>query len=315
MTISKEVRIGVLVAAAIVTFFAGFYFLKGSDVFSNDKDYYCYYKAAGGLQPSSTVQIKGINVGQVSAIELAGEKGVKVTISVKKRIGIPKGTVAVIASPDLLGGKIISLDLGSGPGEEPAGSTLPSTPGSDMLDKVSTELTPRLEELKETIASFNVTLARINTMLNEENKNAIAATLQSLKNTSENLAHMSATFDKESSQITGIIRNANSITSSFAKSNDTIQRIISNASRLTRQLADAPIQKTVADLEKTTAQLQGIMTKINNKEGSLGLLVNDKELYNNLNTSVKSLTNLTDDLKARPGRYINVSVFGGKKKD
>jgi phospholipid/cholesterol/gamma-HCH transport system substrate-binding protein len=80
-------------------------------------------------------------------------------------------------------------------------------------------------------------------------------------------------------------------------------------------LANAPIQKTIADLQKTTAQLQGIMDKVNNNQGSLGMLVNDKELYNNMNKSLKSVTELTNDLKARPGRYINVSVFGGKKKE
>lgn len=315
MTISKELRTGVLVASAILIFFAGFYFLKGSDVFSNDKEYYCFNKTAAGLQESAMVQVKGIPVGQVTDIELAGARGVKVTIKVKKRISIPKGTVATVASPELLGGKVLVLDLGSGPGEEPAGATLPSAEGSDVLNQVSDQLTPRLEELKETISSFNVTITRINSLLNEQNKEAIAATLNSLKNTSESLAHISATFDKESAQITSIVRNANSITANLAKSNDSIQRIINNTSRITSQLANAPLQKTITDLEKTASELQSIMKKINNKEGSLGLLVNDKELYNNLNSSVKSINNLTDDLKARPGRYINISVFGGKKKD
>ncbi|GAA4463430.1 MlaD family protein [Nemorincola caseinilytica] len=315
MTISKEVRIGVLVAASIVIFFAGFYFLKGSDVFSSDKEYYCYFNTASGLAEASTVEIKGLSVGKVTKMELAGAKGVKVTLSVHNDVTLPKGTVANLTSSGLLSGKVISLDLGSGPGEEAEGATLPSTKGADVMDQVSGELTPRLEELKETIASFNVTLARVNAMLNEENKEAIASTLRSLKTTSENLAHMSATFDKESAQITGIIRNANSITGSLAKSNDTIQRIISNTNRITSQLANAPLQKTIADLEKTAVELQAIMKKVNNGEGSLGLLVNDKELYKNLNGSLKSITNLTDDLKARPGRYINISVFGGKKKD
>jgi phospholipid/cholesterol/gamma-HCH transport system substrate-binding protein len=315
MAISKEVRIGVLVASAIGIFFAGFYFLKGSDVFSNSNEYTCYYNTAGGLQESSSVQIRGINVGKVTKMELAGDKGIKVTFTVNGKTAIPKGTVASLASADLLGTKVISLDMGSGPGEEPAGATLTAAKGSDMIEKVSGSLTPRLEELKTTIESFNVTIARVNDMLNEDNKSAIAATLQSLKTTSDNLAKITSTFEKESSQLTSIIRNTNSITSNLARSNDSVQRIINNTSRITSQLANAPLQKTIADLEKTAVQLQGIMEKINNSQGTLGLLVNDKEMYRNMNASLKSITNLTDDLKARPSRYISVSVFGGKKKD
>lgn len=315
MTISKEVRIGVLVASAIIIFFAGFYFLKGSDIFSNDKDYYCYFNNAGGLLESSTIEIKGITVGKVSKMELAGAKGVKVTLSVQSSLGLPKGTVANLTSSGLLSGKVISLELGAGPGNEEPGAILPSAKGGDVVDQVSGELTPRLEELKETIASFNVTLARVNSMLTEENKAAIASSLQSLKTTTENFAKISTTLTKESEQMTGIIKNANSITTNLAKSNDSISRIIANTSRISSQLANAPLQKTITDLEKTATELQAIMKKINSGEGSLGLLVNDKELYKNLNGSLKSITNLTDDLKARPGRYINVSVFGGKKKE
>jgi phospholipid/cholesterol/gamma-HCH transport system substrate-binding protein len=82
---------------------------------------------------------------------------------------------------------------------------------------------------------------------------------------------------------------------------------------VSRQLANAPIQQTVADLQNTTGQLKAIIQKINSDQGSLGLLINNKDLYNNLNTTINSITKLTDDLKAHPSRYINVSVFGKKK--
>ncbi len=315
MTISKEVRIGLLVAIAGVIFFAGFSFLKGSDVFSSDSEYYCYYPTVDGLQKSSVVQVKGINIGQVADMELAGEKGVKVTLSIHNSAAIPEGTIASLASSDLLGTKIIRLDMGKGPATMPAKSVLASNKDGSMVDKLSGELTPRLEELKGTIIAFNQALNNVNALVGDENQKAITGAIQSLKATSDNLAHLSAAIDKESGQISSILRNANSVTANLAKSNDTVQRILSNTSRITGQLANAPIQKTLADLQKTTAQLQSIMDKINNNQGSLGMFINNKDAYNNLNNSLKSITNLTDDLKARPSRYINVSVFGGKKKD
>ncbi len=315
MNISKEVRIGLLVAAALVIFFAGFYFLKGSDIFSNDKDYYCYLPDAEGLQKSTFVQIKGLNVGQVTDMELAGAQGVKVTLSIHRKTRLPKGTVASLASSGLLGGATVRLDLGPGPEMEAPGATLPATKDGGALDKISGELTPRLEELKGTIIAFNAALANINSLVGQDNQKAINGAIQSLKVTSDNLASLSGALNKQSGEITGIIRNTNSITGNLAKSNDTIQRILSNFNKITGQLANAPLQKTITDLEKTAGQMEGIMEKINKSQGSMGMLVNDKELYNNMNKSLKSITDLTNDLKAHPSRYIKVSVFGGKKKD
>lgn len=315
MNISKEVRIGLLVVVALVIFFAGFSFLKGSDIFSNDKEYYCYYPTVDGLQKASLVQIRGLNVGHVSELALAGDKGVKVTVSVSNKTNIPEGTIASLASPDLLGGKVIRLDLGPGPGMLPPKTVLNASKDGGALDNISGQLSPRLEELKETIAALNTALANVNLLVGPENQKIVSATIQSLKTTSDNLAQLSTTVGKESAQITGIIRNTNSITGNLARSNDTVQRILSNMNRVTGQLANAPIQKTLTDLQKTSSQLQGIMDKINNNQGSLGMLINNKDAYNNLNSSLKSITNLTNDLKAHPGRYINISVFGGKKKD
>jgi phospholipid/cholesterol/gamma-HCH transport system substrate-binding protein len=222
--------------------------------------------------------------------------------------------VANLASSDLLGSKIVRLDLGTGAAEEPAGAVLTAAKDAGAIDKISGELTPRLEELKGTISAFNAALANVNSLVGADNQKAINSTIQSLKVTSENLARLSDALGKESAQISGIIRNTNSITGNFAASNDTIKRILSNFNKISAQIANAPLQKTITDLQKTTTQLQSVIEKINNNEGSLGMFINNKDAYNNLNASLKSITNLTDDLKAHPGRYINISVFGGKKK-
>ncbi len=264
------------------------------------------------MQKSTFVQIKGINVGQVTGLELAGDKGVKVTLSVRNKTRLPVGTTAELKS-DLLGSKVVELKPGAGPGFVAPKGTIRGYKDGGALDKISGELTPRLEELKETITAFNTALDNINSIVNEDNQRAISAAIQSLKTTSENLAKMSDAIARESNQITGIIRNTNSITANLAKSNDTVQRILSNTNRVTAQLANSPIQKTLTDLQKTTAELQSIMDKINSNKGTMGMLINDKELYNNMNKSMKSINDLTTDLKAHPGRYINISVFGGKK--
>jgi len=314
MKISKEVKTGLLVASAIVIFFTGFFFLKGSDVFSNDKEYYAYFSSVEGLQKSTFVQIKGLNVGQVTDLELAGAQGVKVTLSVHNKTKLTTGTIANLKS-DLLGTKVIQLDLGLGPDLVAPGGTITAKKDGGAIDKISGELTPRLEELKQTIVAFNTTLANVNSIVGPENQQAITDMIRALKATSENVAKLSDVMSKQSGEISGIIHNTNSITANFAKSNDTIQRILSNASKITAQIANSPLQKTITELQKTASDMQSIMAKINNNQGSMGMLINDKELYNNMNKSLKSITELTNDLKARPGRYINVSVFSGKKKE
>ncbi len=310
MSLSKEVRIGLLVAVAGVILFTGFYFLKGASIFSSDKKYYCYYANVDGLQNSANVQINGLNVGHVLTTKLAGSRGVQVVITMDKSIEITEGTVADLASFDLLGTKLIKLIPGPGPGKMADGAEMQTAAEGGVVDNVSAQLTPRLQELKSTIISLDTTLSSVNNIVDTKNREALAAAIKNLNATSENMARLTAALSNESGEITSIIHNANSITGNLAKENDTVKHILSNVNTVTKQLADAPIQKTLTDLQHTTAQLQGIMDKINNSQGSLGLLINNKDMYNNLNSSLHSINSLVEDLQAHPKKYINVSVFG-----
>jgi len=303
-----------MVTVALVILFLGFYFLKGANLFSSEKQYYCFYTDVDGLQVSAYVMTRGLNVGHVSHIELVDNKEVKVTITINKSVEVPQGTVASLASGDLLGAKVIDLDQGKGPGLLEGGATLPTIKESGIVDKVSDQLTPRLAELKETISLFNTTLNSINTVVGPDNQKALADAIASIKSTADNLSQLSATINKEGGEMTDIIHNANSITTTLAKNDDTIKHILANASNITRQLANAPIQKTVTDLQKSVNDLHGVLDKINNNQGSLGMLINNKDVYNNLNSSLQSLNSLMADIKAHPNRYINVTVFGSSSK-
>lgn len=296
---------------SVLIFFIGFYFLKGSSLFSGDKEYYCFYNSVDGLQPSANVLIKGLPVGRVTQMELEGGK-VKVTLTVEKKLDIPQGTLASVGGGDLLGSKVIKLDLGPGPGSLPPKSILQTTTEIGLIDKVSDELTPRLAELKRTIMLLDSALVSVNNLMGAENQKAVASAIKSIQATSDNLARLSGAFNP--TEINGIVHNAHAITTNLAKSNDTIQRILSNVSRISGQIAGAPLQKTLTELQGASSQLKGIADKINSGSGSLGLLINNKDLYNNLNGSVSSLHALMDDIKANPKRYINLTVFGSKKK-
>jgi phospholipid/cholesterol/gamma-HCH transport system substrate-binding protein len=314
MTFSKEARIGLLVAIAILILITGFYFLRGSNLFSRENTYYCYFANIQGLQASAPVQIKGFGVGRVAAIKLEGNR-VKVTISVSKKTQIPEGTVAKLASADLLGSKVIALELGTGVVYVKNEGTLPTTIEGGIIDNLSTEISPLIQDIRVVIARLDTTVISINGILNEETQARLNNSIASLEVTMNNFSQLSQRLNNESAELQSIIRNANSIASNLADNNSRISNILRNAETTTNQLSRAPIEGTVKDLQTAANQLQGVINKINNNQGSLGMLVNDKELYTNLSNSLNTLNKLMADLQAHPSRYINVTIFGKKRKD
>lgn len=315
MKVSKEVRIGILVTVSLLVFFAGFYFLKGANVFSGENEYYTYYDNVEGLQPSASVQIKGMSVGRVSKIELNGNEKVKVTISVSKKVKLPEGTSARLAAADLLGTKVISLELGGGSGIVKDETTLPASIEGGILDNLSVEISPLIKDLRHAVNTLDTILISVSGVLNEQTQAKLASSIESLDITMKNFSELSTKINGESDQLASVIRNANSITSNLADNNQAITNIINNAKATTDQLANAPIEQTFKDLQSASNQLQGVIQKINSNQGSLGMLVNDKQLYENLTQSLKTLDLLIADVNAHPYRYINVTIFGRKNKD
>lgn len=314
MKISKEVRIGVLVTFSVLIFFLGLNFLKKASFISKEKDYYCYYSNVDGLMKSANVMVMGMTVGHVADMKIVPGKGVEVKLQINKEVELTEGTVASLESPDLLGAKVISLIMGPGPAMLSAGANIPTANAGGMMNNVTNELTPRLRELRGTIGKFDTTLNSVNAVVGMQNQKELAEALHSLNNSAKNIEQLTNTLSKESTQITAILKNAQSFTASLASQNDTIKLLLANANKLMRQLGNAPVEKTVTELQSTIVQVKEVIAKINKGEGSLGLLINDKELHRNLNTSLHSLDSLMTDIKAHPTRYINVTVFGSKKK-
>lgn len=277
-------------------------------MFSNDKVYYCYYENVEGLQNSANVQINGLNVGHVTRMELAAGRGVKVTLSIKEDVNIPEGSIATISS-ELLGANYIKLDAGPGPAAIPEKGEIRTDNPGGIVQNVT-------QDLKHTIGKIDTTLGSVNTIVGGQNQQQIAEALESINRSAKNIEGLTSTLNKESQEITAILHNAREITGNLARQSDTIRAVITNANKLMRNLSNAPIDQTVTELRGTIGKLNDVIGRINRSEGSLGLLINDKALHTNLNRSLKSLDSLMTDIKAHPGRYINVTVFGsGKKKD
>ena len=178
MKFSKEARIGLLVELAILIFFAGFYFLKGANIFSGENEYYVYYEQVQGLQPSSPVQIKGLSIGRVSAIELNGGDKVKVTIAVNKKTRIPKNSIALLTSTDLLGTKAISLELSNSTEEAEEETVLPSRIEGGIIDALSVEITPLLRDMRHAVGTLDTVLLSVNGVLDATSKASLTQSLR-----------------------------------------------------------------------------------------------------------------------------------------
>ncbi|OJW79544.1 MAG: hypothetical protein BGO69_12495 [Bacteroidetes bacterium 46-16] len=314
MKMSKEVRIGILVTSAIFIFFAGFYFLKGANVFSGEHKYICQFDNVQGLQASAAVQVKGMSVGRVSDIKLVNNK-VRVELSVSNKVKVVEGTVAKLISADLLGTKAISLDLGTGQKEIEDEGQLPAVVEGGILDNLSVELTPLITDVRLAVGKLDTALISINTILNDSTKQRLNSTIASLDATMKNLKSFSGSLNSKSDELASVIDNANSITGNLANNNEKISRIIDNAKTTTDNLAKAPVEQTVNELRSAANELKAVMEKINNGQGSVGMAVNDKQLYQNLTETLKTLNGLVADLQAHPSRYINLTIFGRKRKD
>ncbi len=314
MTISKEIKTGVMVVSSIFIIIVGVYFLKGFNIFSSDKNYYCYFDNIEGLVPSATVQVKGYVIGAVKEVSLSNNK-VRVTIAVNRKIKIPTGTTAALFSPDLMSGKSLRLDLGNGPSNLEDKDTIQTKLELGLLAKVGAQLDPVMANAQLIMLHLDSILTNVQSILNPQTKQNIQSGMASLDVTMKNFAALSTKLNGASEQLTSMIRNANSITGNFAKNNENITKILGNLKSTTDQLSQSQLDQTIKELQATLSETKTIMSKVNKGDGTLGLMVNDKQLYNNLVTSLNALDKLIDDVNKHPSRYINIRLFGKAPKD
>ncbi|HTN16843.1 MAG TPA: MlaD family protein [Chitinophagaceae bacterium] len=304
-----------MVSVSVIVIILGTYFLKGFNLFSSDRTYNCYFENVQGLTPSAAVQIRGTVVGNVSEIQLQGKEKVKVVIAVDKKIKLPQGTTAALISPDLMGGKVLRLDLGNGTTMLEKDAVIPAVVELGPLDKVTAQLDPVLTSAGNVMLRLDSIMLSIQSIFNDDTRANLQQSVASMESTMKNFASLSASLNNESAQLAGIIRNANSITANVANNSKNIDAVMNNLRVTTDKISKAELDKMVNKLQLTLDETQVLMGKINRGEGTLGLMANDKQLYNNLSTSMSSLDRLLDDLKKHPSRYINIRLFGRAPKD
>ncbi len=314
--IRREIKIGFVVVATILLFIWGLNYLKGTDIFTRQIKFYAEYEQVSGLIESNPVTISGVKVGQVNKIFFHPDKSGRIIVEsiVDRSVNIPDNSIARLYSSDLLGTREIEIVLGNSETHISDGDTLKTHIQASIQEEVSQQMLPFKKQAENLIAQVDSVLAVIQYVFNEETRDNIGESLENIKLTLQNFERTTHTLDTtfyvQAHRIANIIRNAESITYNLKKNNEAITNIINNFEAVSDSLATANIKQTINNAESAIAELNIMLKKINESEGSLGLLINDTTLYINLEKSSKQLEELLEDINKDPRKYFNISVFG-----
>ncbi len=312
MKISNETKVGILTISALTILILGFNFLRGKDLFKKSSKIYAVFSNLGGLSKSNEVKVNGYVIGNVYGLDKKDKNlnEIIAIINLKEDVNIPRDSKAIITSP-LVGSWYINIEKGKDSVFLKPGDTLGSRLDVGILDDVKAQLTPTLTKVRNSLDTLNIVLDNLNKVLSSENRNKISQILATLNQSASNLNGL---LDNQTGALAKTLNNAQEITESLKKNTDDINATIGNAKKASEKLAALDIQSTIDELKGTIGQFKSFMAKLDSKDGTLGALINDKKLYNNLNNAVLSMEVLLDDLRTHPKRYVNLSIFGRKDK-
>ena len=296
--LTKEVKIAIVGLTALVLLFLGLDFLKGLSVFSDDDDYYITFKDISGLSASNPIFADGYQVGVVKGISYNYDTNddIVVCFSVNKNLRIPEGTSAEIVS-DLMGNVKMNLLLANNPRKrvEP-GDTIIGAINSGNLGRLAAMI-PDVEKLLPKLDSI---LASLNMLLADP----------SIKQTLHNIEGVSANLKTSSEELNTLMASLNrDVPTVLTRTNN----VLANAEQLSGNLAELDLQQTMNEVNQTITNVKLLTERLNDNKGTLGLLMNDPQLYHQLNHTMKSADTLLIDLRQHPKRYVHFSVFGKKE--
>jgi phospholipid/cholesterol/gamma-HCH transport system substrate-binding protein len=308
---TKEIKAGLIALLAIIGFVILFQFMKGKSLFTTDNVFYAKFDNVEGLAASNPLSINGLKVGQVDKIfpitDQDGKIHFVVKVTVDDNFEFSKRSTIEIFEPGLMSGKEMRINLAYGQPMAKDGDTLKGAFTLSMMNNISSQVGPVKDQLQSVLKRVDSLTNSANQILNDQNKAEIKSLLINLNKTV-------AAFEGTSKQTNALLAN----------SDPKIQRVLDNANLATisaktaidkygKVADDVDVQKlnnTIEKLSITSDKLNGVISGIQNGEGTLGKLTKDEKLYNNLNSTSENLNKLIEDLKANPKRYLNFSVFG-----
>ena len=320
MKISRELKIGAFGIVTLALFIISVNFIKGKDIFNRNRTFYAVYDATSGIQEAASVTVSGLEVGKVTDMRFLTKNSKKVLIelTISNKVHIPSKSVARITSLDLLGTKNIDIVFSDSKTEALDGDTLIGGSQPSLQEEVNNQVAPIKLKAENLLSSLDTMVTVLHSVFNADTRKNISASFLSIRSTLSNLENTTYNLDTlvygQKKRLERIMFNVESITENFRKNDENISNILANFSLLSDTLAKANLAGTLKNVNIVLSRVEDITTKINNGEGTIGMLVNDQKLYDNLNKSASQLNALIEDMKQNPYRYVNVSVFPPSKK-
>jgi len=306
LKLTREIKTAILVITTILLFIWGYSFLKGKDLLDKYKTFYVEYDNVEGLAPSASVTINGLIVGKVSKISLNKENGkLMVQLQLKTDFPISKTSTAVIYKPGFIDGKQIAIHPNLADKSECTdGQILIGKSELDLTEALKQQLVPLQAKFEKVMLNVDKLLTGVNNVLDTKGQKDLKTSLAELSQTMEQFHKASSSIntilDDNKTQINGVVTNMNKVSANFSKISDSLN--------------NADLGKTAKNLQITLEKVDKMMADLQAGKGSMGKLLKDEELYNNLEKTSKELELLLEDVRLHPTRYVNVSVFGKKNK-
>jgi phospholipid/cholesterol/gamma-HCH transport system substrate-binding protein len=321
---TKEIKAGIIAVLAIVILVLGVNFLKGNSFFGGDVVYYSYFPNSGQLMVSSNVTLNGVVVGKVIAVDYRPQnkldKRVKVTFNIQNDdVYFPKGTIVEIGSLDLFSkGLLIQIPANITGKNYKVGDAIPGRLSVDMVSQVKAYADPISQRLQAMMSSVDKMVGSLSAFWDDKATSEIEGSLREVKITIHklgNLANEMGSFvDQEKAQFSRILSNVENITLNLKKSNEQITGVIGNVKLISDDMVGSNFKSVILDAQTTLKKINMILDETSQGKGSLGKLIHDEKLYNELVETNQELQELVDDLEKHPERYVNISVIGRKSK-
>lgn len=306
-TSKKNVLIGLTVVVSICILYWGIEYLKGINLLKPANFYYAKFEKVNGLTVASPVTVNGFKVGQVREITYDYDTNqISVELSFEKGLKIPDGST-ITFSNELLGAAALQLNLGASKTYMEVGSVIPTQMQGGLIDKVGNDMMPALVSILPKVDSI---VGSVNQILANP---AIAASVtrcdaitRELAASSAQLTELMASLNKA---IPGMVHNANGALANANALTGDLRTTTGNLNTITSNLKELPLDTTLNRINATLANVQRLTAKLNNENSSLGMLLNDKKLYQNATSTVASLDSLLQDVKKHPKKYVTIKVF------
>jgi phospholipid/cholesterol/gamma-HCH transport system substrate-binding protein len=317
--VSNETKVGVLTTLSITLLILGFNFLKGNNPMKKSQYLYAKFPAIEGLVEANPVICNGLVIGNVYKTEPADElmSAILVTIRITENVKIPTDSRAVIKG-NLLGTPAVEINKGVATTYLNKGDTIFTIPASGFMSEVLDQLGPTQQKLNNALGGLDTLLNNANNVLDAQSQQNLRQTIAQLSLITGNLAKTTASLNtlmaQQNNAITSAIANLEATSKQVKDGTAALPDIMQNMDKFSKNLSESDIKKLMNDLNGTIASLNTTLAKLNQKDNSIGALMNDKKLYDNLASTTNSLNLLLQDLRLHPKRYVNVSVFGKKDK-